>query len=143
MSAQDLDVQICHSLYSATNALIRAYRPLLEPLGLTYPQYVVMMSLWQHDGVSVKHLSAHTRLDSGTLSPILKRLEGNGLLSREYDKSDERQKNIALTAAGKKLKTAAKKVPEQIAAVAKGVVEKGRQLKKMCEELYSVLGGND
>ena len=74
-SVLDLDRQICHSLYSASNALVRAYRPLLEGIDLTYPQYVVMMSLWQRDKVSISDLARHTRFDAGTLSPIVKRLQ--------------------------------------------------------------------
>lgn len=139
MLSLDLDAQVCHSLYSATNALIRAYRPILAPLDLTYPQYVVMMSLWQHDNVSVKQLGSHTRLDSSTLTPILKRLEQKGLLERRHSADDERQKQLVLTGAGKKLKMAAKKVPEQIACATRAEASKARQLKKLCEELYQVL----
>lgn len=139
MFSLDLDAQVCHSLYSATNALIRAYRPLLAPLDLTYPQYVVMMSLWQRDGISVKHVSAHTRLDSGTLTPILKRLEQKGWIERRHSTEDERQKVLVLTKAGKKLKTAVKRVPEQIACATKAEATKARQLKKLCEELYNIL----
>ncbi len=79
-SVLDLDRQICHSLYSAANALVRAYRPLLERLDLTYPQYLVMMSLWQQDGVSISDLARHTRFDAGTLTPLLRRLQKKGLI---------------------------------------------------------------
>src|SRR5512138_1029058 len=102
-----LDNQVCHSLYSAANAVVRAYRPLLEPLGLTYPQYLVMLCLWEQDGVSIVHLSRRTRLDSGTLTPLLKRLEAKGLLVRAQAPDDERQKVIGLTPAGRKLRRAA------------------------------------
>ncbi len=131
-----LDLQICHSLYSASNALIRAYRPLLEPLGLTYPQYIVMLSLWEKDGISVKALSEHTRLDSGTLTPILKRLENQGLLNRRIADFDERQKVIELTKKGIRLKEKAERVPEQMVCSAYVDLKKAVELKKLCEELF-------
>lgn len=138
MTASDLylEKQVCHSLYTAANALIRAYRPLLEPLGLTYPQYVVMMSLWQRDAVSVKHLSEHTRLDSGTLTPLLKRLESKGLLSRNHSSDDERQKVITLTEEGRQLKKRALKVPEQMICRTNIPMEEALHLKQMCEILF-------
>lgn len=144
MSLLNLDLQVCHSLYSATNALVRAYRPLLEPLGLTYPQYLVMLSLWQQDGVSVKHLSEHTRFDSGTLTPILKRLEKQQLLVRAVSEEDERQKRISLTREGKKLKKQAEKIPEKIFCsmteeTSQKDVENAKKLKQLCEDLYKVL----
>ncbi|WP_372750617.1 MarR family winged helix-turn-helix transcriptional regulator [Litorivivens sp.] len=141
MSYLNLDVQICHSLYSATNALIRAYRPLLEPLGLTYPQYIVMLSLWEKDGVSVKTLSEHTRLDAGTLTPILKRLEDKGLLRRTVFAGDERQKRLEVTEAGQQLKTRAEKIPEAMACMAMTDREQAAQLKQLCEQLYQTLSG--
>jgi len=143
MSPLDLDRQVCHSLYSTANALIRAYRPLLKPLGLTYPQYVVMLALWQNGASSVKQISQYTRLDSGTLTPILKRLESQGLLIREHSESDERQKHIVLTKAGKKLKATAEKIPGQMACKTKSQPEKAIQLRRLCEELYQVLGEID
>ncbi|MBV1908038.1 MAG: MarR family transcriptional regulator [Kangiellaceae bacterium] len=131
----ELDSQVCHSLYSASNALIRAYRPLLQPLGLTYPQYVVMMSLWQREGVSVKELSGHTRLDSGTLTPLLKRLEAKGYLTRSLSVEDERRKVISLTSAGLQLKQSAKEVPESLACQSTMPTENLHQLKSLCDQL--------
>ncbi len=139
MSYLNLDVQICHSLYSATNALIRAYRPLLEPLGLTYPQYIVMLSLWQTDGVSVKSLSEHTRLDAGTLTPILKRLEEKGWITRQVFEGDERQKRICVTDGGRELKAKAESVPEAMACLALSDRDSAAQLKSLCESLYRTL----
>ncbi len=136
MSYLTLDAQICHSLYSATNALVRAYRPLLEPLDLTYPQYLVMLSLWQRDGVNVKALSQHTRLDAGTLTPILKRLEGKGWLRRELSPKDERQKLIVLTPAGVRLKERAEGVPEALACRLIGNADEALALKALCEDIY-------
>lgn len=139
MSLLKLDLQVCHSLYSASNALIRAYRPLLESLGLTYPQYIVMLSLWEKDCVSVKALSEHTRLDSGTLTPILKRLQKQGLLDRQISSHDERQKNITLTEQGINLKEAAKKIPEIMACSVHTDLKNAIQLKQLCEDLVKRL----
>ncbi len=139
MSMLKLDLQVCHSLYSASNALIRAYRPLLEPLGLTYPQYLVMLSLWERDGVSVKALSQHTRLDSGTLTPILKRLQNQGLLNRDVSEQDERQKKIVLTEKGQALRHEAEKIPEVMACSIHTDLKKAIELKKLCEELVKKL----
>jgi DNA-binding MarR family transcriptional regulator len=138
-SALDLDKQICHALYSASNAMVRAYRPMLEPLGLTYPQYVTMMSLWQHNNVSIKQLSLHTRLDSGTLTPLLKRLEAKGLLLRKHSLEDERQKVISLTKAGLHLKKQAGKVPEQLVAKTSMQEKDALKLKQLCEKLLEDL----
>lgn len=139
MSLLKLDLQICHALYSSANALVRAYRPLLEPLGLTYPQYLVMLSLWEQDGVNIRRLSERTRLDPGTLTPILKRLEAKSLLRRRSSEEDERQKKIVLTAEGKQLRRRAEKVPATMAGLYLKDLEKARKLKQLCEELYQTL----
>jgi MarR family transcriptional regulator, organic hydroperoxide resistance regulator len=110
--------QLCFALYDASRSLIRAYAPLLEPLGLTYPQYLVMLVLWEQDGVSVKALGERLSLDSGTLTPLLKRMEQHGLVARKRDGEDERVVRIHLSAAGKKLRERARKVPLQIACSA-------------------------
>lgn len=98
-----LNEMLCFALYGAAHAFSRAYKPLLEPLGLTYPQYLVMISLWERDGQPVKGLGEALGLDSGTLSPLLKRLEQAGLVSRTRDRQDERQVNITLTEKGRAL----------------------------------------
>lgn len=134
-----LENQVCHSLYSATNALVRAYRPLLEPLGLTYPQYLVMLSLWERDRVSIKRLGQHTRLDSGTLTPLLRRLEDKHLLTRSHAAGDERSKIVALTREGRALQKAAEQVPFQLAFRSGMSIEDSRQLKELCERLYHSL----
>jgi len=131
----ELDKQICHSLYSASNALVRAYRPLLSPLDLTYPQYLVMMSLWQYNEVSIRQLSEHCLLDSGTLTPLLKRLEGKGLLHRQHSTADERQKVISLSERGQLLKVRAESIPEQMACNSQLDRERALQLKALCEAL--------
>src|SRR3954462_14447282 len=86
-----LDNQLCFAVYGAAHAFTRTYKPLLEPLGLTYPQYLVMIALWQKDGQTVRTLGDRLGLDSGTLSPLLKRLEQSGLVNRQRDREDERQ----------------------------------------------------
>lgn len=109
-----LDDQLCFALYSAGRAMSKAYRPLLEPLGLTYPQYLVMMVLWAGDGLTVTELGERLFLDSATLTPLLKRLQAAGLVTRTRASEDERQVLIALTAAGRALKTKAGSVPSGI-----------------------------
>jgi DNA-binding MarR family transcriptional regulator len=101
--APGLDVMLCFAIYGAAHAFNRAYKPLLEPLGLTYPQYLVMMALWAEDGQKVKALGEKLGLDSGTLSPLLKRLEQSGLVLRRRDAEDERQVIITLAPAGLEL----------------------------------------
>ena len=110
-----LDDQLCFALYAASRAVTAAYQPLLAPLGLTYPQYLVMLVLWEEDGPSIKHLGARLHLDSGTLTPLLKRLEAQGLVRRARDAGDERLVRIHLTPAGKKLERRAADVPRQLA----------------------------
>lgn len=110
-----LDKQLCFALYGAAHAFTRAYKPLLSPLGLTYPQYIVMMALWEEDGVPVKALGEQLGLDSGTLSPLLKRLEQVGYVERKRDVADERQVFISLTERGRGLKADAVKVFASIA----------------------------
>ena len=109
-----LDNQICFAVYSAAHAFNRVYKPLLDRLGLTYPQYLVMLSLWERDGVPVKDIGERLFLDSGTLTPLLKRLEAAGLVKRTRSTEDERQVLIALTAQGQALKEKARAVPQSI-----------------------------
>ncbi len=106
-----LDNQLCFAVYSASLAMTRLYKPLLEKLNLTYPQYLVMLVLWERDRQMVSELGAQLSLDSGTLTPLLKRLEANGLVARLRDVVDERRVHITLTAAGRKLKGRAASVP--------------------------------
>ncbi len=110
-----LDQQLCFALYAASRAMTRAYAPLLEPLGLTYPQYLVLLVLWEEDGVPVKHLADRLMLDSATLTPLLKRLEQHGLVARRRDEQDERVVRIRLTEAGRALRNKARRVPAAIA----------------------------
>jgi MarR family transcriptional regulator, organic hydroperoxide resistance regulator len=110
-----LDEQLCFALYAASRRMTAVYRPLLEALDLTYPQYLVMLVLWERDGLTVRELGARLQLDSGTLTPLLKRLEQAGLLGRRRRQSDEREVEITLTEAGHKLHERAIEVPRCIA----------------------------
>jgi DNA-binding MarR family transcriptional regulator len=111
-----LDNQICFAVYSAAHAFNRVYKPLLDRLSLTYPQYLVMLVLWERDGVPVKDIGERLYLDSGTLTPLLKRLEQAGLVRRTRSTEDERQVLIDLTAQGQALKDKARAVPASILA---------------------------
>ena len=109
-----LDNQICFAVYSAAHAFNRVYKPLLDRLGLTYPQYLVMLVLWERDDVPVKDIGERLFLDSGTLTPLLKRLEAAHLVKRTRSSEDERQVLIALTSQGHALKDKARAVPQSI-----------------------------
>ena len=110
-----LDHQLCFALYAASLAMTKVYKPLLAPLGLTYPQYLVMLVLWQGDGLSVSTLGQRLTLDSGTLTPLLKRLQSLGLLQRQRDAADERRLLLRLSPAGRRLKAQALVVPQAVA----------------------------
>ncbi|MFD2090536.1 MarR family winged helix-turn-helix transcriptional regulator [Blastococcus deserti] len=109
-----LERQVCFALSVAARNVVAVYRPVLEPMGLTHPQYLVMLALWQHGPLSVKELSGLLQLDPGTLSPLLKRLEAAGLLRRERDPRDQRHLALALTEKGTALREQAEKIPAGI-----------------------------
>ena len=109
-----LDRQVCFALSVAARNVVAVYRPVLEPLGLTHPQYLVMLALWQYGTLSVKDLSGLLQLDPGTLSPLLKRLEAAGLLRRERDPRDQRNLALALTEKGTALREQAERIPAGI-----------------------------
>jgi MarR family transcriptional regulator, organic hydroperoxide resistance regulator len=111
-----LDNQVCFAIYSTAHAFNRIYKPLLDRLGLTYPQYLVMLVLWERDDVAVKEIGERLYLDSGTLTPLLKRLEAADLVKRTRSTADERQVLIALTAKGRALQERARTVPQSILA---------------------------
>jgi MarR family transcriptional regulator, organic hydroperoxide resistance regulator len=111
-----LDNQICFAVYSAAHAFNRVYKPLLDRLGLTYPQYLAMLVLWERDGIPVKEIGERLYLDSGTLTPLLKRLEQAGLIKRTRSTEDERQVLIDLTSQGQALKDKALALPPSILA---------------------------
>lgn len=111
-----LDHQLCFALYSASRAMTAAYREELAELGLTYTQYVVLLSLWQHDRLAMRDLSAQLHLDSATLSPVLKRMEQAGLVERRRLQSDERVVEVAVTEAGRDLRTHIHAVQQRVEA---------------------------
>lgn len=131
-----LSNQLCLSLYSTSNAVIRAYRPLLQAMDLTYPQYLVMLALWQEDGLAVKHICERTRLETGTVTPLLKRLEQKGLIVRAHSDLDERQKVISLTPAGQSLLKQADAVPGQLGCLTGMDAQTVLQLRAEIETLY-------
>lgn len=130
-----LDNQLCFALYSASLAMTTVYQPLLAALGLTYPQYLVMLVLWEGDGLTVSEIGKRLYLDSGTLTPLLKRLEASGLIGRLRDVKDERRVRINLTAAGRRLRSKAAKIPACILAATQRslpeVVSLTRQVKAL------------
>ncbi|BAL86578.1 putative MarR-family transcriptional regulator [Actinoplanes missouriensis 431] len=109
-----LEQQVCFALSVAARSVVAIYRPLLEPMGLTHPQYLVMLALWQHAPLSVRRLSELLQLDPGTLSPLLKRLEAIGYLRRERDPADERSLAITLTERGRALRADAERIPPAV-----------------------------
>lgn len=118
--SQDVDVlalenQVCFALAVASRSVIALYRPVLEPLGLTHPQYLVMLALWQRDPRSVKDLGSALQLEPATLSPLLKRLEASGLVDRSRSAADERRLDVTLTAAGRVLRSQAEGIPQTMA----------------------------
>lgn len=128
-----IENQVCFSLYSATNAMIRAYRPLLDAIDLTYPQYLAMMVLWQEPGLSVKAMGEKLHLDSGTLTPLLKRLEVKGLVSRGRSDTDERVRVLMLTEQGTALKQKALTIPALMRCKVGASLEQLQQLKALCD----------
>lgn len=109
-----LDRQVCFALAVASRSVIALYRPLLEPMGLTHPQYLVMLALWEESPLSVKQLSGLLQLDPGTLSPLLKRLESSGYVTRARDPRDERSLAVTLTDEGQALRTQALNIPPAV-----------------------------
>ena len=109
-----LEQQVCFALSVAARSVVALYRPLLEPMGLTHPQYLVMLALWQHAPLSGRDLSRLLQLDPGTLSPLLKRLEAIGYLRRERDPADERSLAITLTESGRALRSRAEQIPPAV-----------------------------
>jgi MarR family transcriptional regulator, organic hydroperoxide resistance regulator len=110
-----LDNQLCFALYAASKAVTQAYQPLLAELGITYPQYLALLVLWEKDHLLVKEIGDRLELDSGTLTPLLKRLENQGLVVRERQQDDQRQVRIRLSPAGRSLENKALSIPKQLA----------------------------
>jgi MarR family transcriptional regulator, organic hydroperoxide resistance regulator len=136
--------QLCFAVYSTAHAFNRFYKPLLDRLGLTYPQYLVMLVLWEQDGMSVKEIGERLFLDSGTLTPLLKRMETAGLLKRTRSSEDERQVIVALTPQGEGLKEKARSLPLSILAASQCSVAELTALKNeivsLRDKLNAALG---
>lgn len=136
-----LDQQLCFALYSANLALHKLYRQLLAPLEITYPQYLMMMVLWERDDVTVSEIGERLFLDSATLTPLLKRLETAGLLHRQRSRKDERQVVVTLTQQGEQLRQKALNIPESVHCASACEVEKLQALKGELETLRDNLNG--
>lgn len=134
--ALKLENQLCFPLYAASREVIKRYRPYLEPLGITYTQYIAMMVFWQEGKVSVKELGKKLLLDSGTLTPVLKSLEGKGFVKRYRCAEDERVLMVEITENGKELRERAKEIPQKLATCVKLDREEAMQLYTL---LYRVL----
>src|SRR5262249_11727859 len=139
-----LDEQLCFALYAASRAVTQRYRPLLEKLGLTYPQYLVMLVLWERSGaITVRELADELQLDYGTLSPLLKRLAAAGLVERHRRSEDERSVEITLTQRGKTLKRKATDIPQLIVDAYKLDAHEFASLRNGLRELAESVTGKD
>lgn len=132
-----LENQLCFPLYACSKEVIKKYKPILDELDLTYTQYITMMVLWEHGSINVKNLGDMLFLDSGTLTPLLKKLESKGYITRNRDKNDERNLIISITDSGKKLKDEAICVPDKIGKCICLTNEEAIELYRL---LYKVLG---
>ncbi|MDQ0679541.1 DNA-binding MarR family transcriptional regulator [Arthrobacter pascens] len=139
--APRLDRQVCFALYSASRAATAVYRPMLEELGLTYPQYLVMLVLWENEPRGVKEVGEELGLDSGTLSPLLKRLEALGMVERRRSGEDERRVAIHLTSAGRALSSRATGIPKHLADAAGLSADELEQLRATLAKLTAALHG--
>ena len=127
--------QICFAIYSTAHAFNRVYKPLLDRIGLTYPQYLVMLVLWEQDGITVRELGRRLQLDSGTLTPLLKRLQAAGLVNRQRRVADEREVEILLTEAGLALREPANGIPDCMAQCLKLSLDQVQDLRDQLKQL--------
>lgn len=135
-----LDNQLCFPLYAASKEVTRRYKPFLDPLGLTYTQYVAMMALWERDGITVSELGKRLYLDSATLTPLLKRLEARGYVRRTRSREDERAVIVTLTDEGRALRERARDVPRCMASCMNLPLDDMIELKRLLEKLLRVMG---
>ena len=136
-----LDNQLCFSLYATSLAMTKAYRPLLAQIGLTYPQYVVMLALWEHDELSAGALGERVALDSGTLVPLIRKLKTLGLVDRKRSATDDRSVLISLTPAGSRLRVRAHAVHDQVACATRRTTEQRQALTRSLQSLRASLLG--
>lgn len=134
--ALKLENQLCFPLYACSKEIVRKYKPYLDELDLTYTQYITMIALWENGEINVKELGEKLYLDSGTLTPLLKKLEGKGYITRERSKTDERNLIVRLTSSGESLKNKAAEVPKKVGACVNIDPEKAKMLG---ETLYEIL----
>lgn len=134
-----LENQLCFPLYASSKKIVSLYKPFLDAISLTYTQYITMMVLWEHSSISVKDLGKYLYLDSGTLTPLLKRLEVKGFIERKRSTSDERNVLIDITDLGKKLKEKAKQVPQQMSQC---ISLSSDETKILYQLLYKILNQN-
>jgi MarR family transcriptional regulator, organic hydroperoxide resistance regulator len=151
MAMLPLDRHLCFALYSASRAMTAAYRPILTELNLTYPQYLVLLVLWeeaadarsnQERAVTVGRLGERLQLDSGTLSPLLKRLEANGFVRRERSSDDERQVEVTLTPAGRRLERKAQCIPEELGSATGMTEQEAADLRDAVRQLADALNAS-
>ena len=136
--ALKLENQLCFPLYASAKEVVRLYKPFLDAIGLTYTQYIAMLALWERDGLSVKELGEQLYLDSGTLTPLLKKMESQGLVRRSRNARDERSVTITLSEQGKALRERAVSIPERLGECLPLTAEEAKTLYRL---LYKVLGG--
>lgn len=134
-----LENQLCHAIYSASNALARFYKPVLDELGLTYPQYLIMLGLWEKDAVNILSISKVTYFDSGTLTPLLQKLKQKGLIDLKADKTDGRSKIVHLTAKGQTLKNRAALVPEKLICLMPFEISEAERLRSLAGILHQAI----
>jgi DNA-binding MarR family transcriptional regulator len=125
-----LDNQICFPLYAVSRLITREYQPFLEKLGITYPQYLVLMVLWENDGITVNEISKKLILNTNTITPLLKRMESEGIIRRKRSMNDERKVIVELTTAGKQLQAEASEIPKKIAA---GLISETMTVEQLCD----------
>ena len=142
MAALSLDRHLCFALYSASRAMTAAYRPVLTEMNLTYPQYLVLLVLWEQGRLTVGRLGERLHLDSGTLSPLLKRLEANGFVRRERSTTDERLVDVTLTDAGCELERRAQCIPEQLFTATGMTEEDAAELRDAVRQLSDALNAS-
>lgn len=135
-----LQNQLCFPLYACAREIVKRYKPFLDAIGLTYTQYIAMMVLWERKSVNVKELGQYLYLDSGTLTPLLKKLESKDFVTRSRSEQDERQLMVGITESGEALKEQAVEIPLQIAGCTNLTAEEAMQLYRI---LYKILGKED
>ncbi|KAF3999930.1 MarR family winged helix-turn-helix transcriptional regulator [Glaciimonas immobilis] len=137
-----LDNQLCFALYSASLTMTKIYKPLLQELGVTYPQYLVLLTLWERDEVTVSEVGARLFLDSGTLTPLLKRLEASGFVRRQRAAKDERQVIVSLTPKGIDLQQQARSIPQEVSCAAQCSMDELRTLTSQLQRLRAAMAEN-